>query len=115
MRSHFHHEFLEQPRICATTRKRSRNLIDGNATVQRKLGCFSDRLKTIFLGLTQIIQQFSPTEMAVEQVFMAMSDMLRQAPINPGERADSAVREDCWSGDVALSRNMQMMVSNPTV
>lgn len=50
----------------------------GNQTEYIASGCirtevepFSERLKNIFDGLSEIIQQFCPQEMAVEQVFMA--------------------------------------------
>lgn len=33
--------------------------------------CLSERLNVIFQGITQIIQQYSPDEFAIEEVFMA--------------------------------------------
>ena len=42
----------------------------GSGCIRIKADCFPDRLKKIFDGVTEIIDQFQPTQMAIEQVFM---------------------------------------------
>ena len=42
----------------------------GSGCIRIKADYFPDRLKKIFDGVTEIIDQFQPTQMAIEQVFM---------------------------------------------
>jgi PAS domain-containing protein len=47
----------------------------------------------------------------MENVFMAMSEMLRQSPDEIMARAASTTNKDFWSGVVALARNTELQVS----
>jgi PAS domain-containing protein len=46
----------------------------------------------------------------MERVFLAMSEMLRQTPDEVMAESDSTVNKDFWSGEVALTPNMQLQV-----
>ena len=46
----------------------------------------------------------------MERVFLAMSEMLRQTPDEVMAETDSTVNKDFWSGEVALTPNMQLQV-----
>jgi len=46
----------------------------------------------------------------MERVFLAMSEMLRQTPDEVRAETDSTVNKDFWSGEVALTPNMDVQV-----
>ena len=46
----------------------------------------------------------------MERVFLAMSEMLRQTPDEVMAETDSTVNKDFWSGEVALTPNMDVQV-----